>query len=282
MLTLWLAIATIVTALLSIALGWVMLSYIVRSRNQASHWRNRRRAGRQTLNLGIVTGLFLTCSVALCVSSLLSAAMEADADEPEAFTFPTSVPSPTIVVPPGIDLSTPDPFATPEVKDVLSETPIVAVTTFEAIASPSVTFSGENTLPPSLAVESVPTYTITPAPTEISLLTSTTFIRVNALDTAIGDDWRAVAPATTFEEGVKRIYLYFEYADVAPGEVWERTLLRDGVVMMQQTDKWGVTEPAGETFFFFGQQEGFSAGNYEIRVTQNGVVLASMLFVVEP
>ena len=40
-----------------------------------------------------------------------------------------------------------------------------------------------------------------------------------------------------------------------------------GEVIRQRSQMWGITDAAGESFFFFGDARGFVPGNYEIRLT---------------
>ena len=50
-----------------------------------------------------------------------------------------------------------------------------------------------------------------------------------------------------------------------PGILWRRELLFDGEVVQAHTYLWGLQEE-GAAYFFFGKEDGFKAGRYQIRL----------------
>ncbi|MBZ0309126.1 MAG: hypothetical protein K8I82_23885, partial [Anaerolineae bacterium] len=163
----------------------------------------------------------------------------------------------------------------PEVTSTLPEQTVESTPTFsvEAVTNPT-----QNTPTLPAATTAAPIISLTPTPQIITYAE----IRLESMAEMISDDWQPVNPAATFIEGVQRLYFYFSYEDVSSRTVLQKTLLRDGEILMQRTDSWGITAPEGETFFFFGQEEGFESGNYEFRITQGERVLVSTQFTVEP
>ncbi len=286
-----LAVAAVVLAVLT---GWLAVRFMIRSRNQASYWRQRRRAGRRAYHLSLLAALFLGCSLVFCLASWVSTMTEGEEEE----TIVGVVPSATVIQPATATLFIPS--ATPVILIPVTFTPTATFTDTEtatASPEPEVTSTPSETQianTPTLVVEMVisPTATeIIPAATTaapVILSTSTaqpiTYaeIRLDSVSETISDDWQPVHPAATFTEGIQRLYFYFSYEDVSSRTVLQKTLLRDGQILMQHTDAWGVTAPEGETFFFFGQEEGFAPGNYEFRITQGERVLVSTLFTIEP
>jgi len=49
------------------------------------------------------------------------------------------------------------------------------------------------------------------------------------------------------------------------GVLWRRQLLYDGEIVEDSNYLWGMSQQ-GTTYFFFGQEDGFKAGKYEIRL----------------
>lgn len=286
-LTLLFFIVAAIAALVGIIGGWLTFTFMIRSRHQASHWRQRRRAGRRTLNMSLVTGLALSCSGVMCIAAVVSTLVENFGREAEAFVFPTPTPSPTVDIPPGITINTPDPYATPEVTDIPTDTKVFPTfvpsqtTTLEVAPSADLTQVEAATVEITSSPTGAPSATATGMATEVAVVSTRATLRLTALDDSISDTWEQVAPKTTFPVGLQRLYIYFSYADVLPDELIQKTLLRDGEVLMQQTSVWGMTPSTGETFFFFGMQAGFPAGTYEIRLTIGDALLASSTFVIQ-
>ena len=70
---------------------------------------------------------------------------------------------------------------------------------------------------------------------------------------------------------------------MAQGVLWKRTLYRDGELIDSSSYLWGL-ETEGNTYFFFGNDDGFQPGSYEIRVFigDASVPTSTMSFIVIP
>jgi hypothetical protein len=55
------------------------------------------------------------------------------------------------------------------------------------------------------------------------------------------------------------------FENMADGVAWSRVLYRDGQPIQGQAYLWSQGE-AGESFFFFGNVDGYPAGSYEARL----------------
>jgi hypothetical protein len=49
------------------------------------------------------------------------------------------------------------------------------------------------------------------------------------------------------------------------GVLWRRQLVEDGKTLEDSNYLWGLAQE-GTTYFFFGREDGFQAGNYEVRL----------------
>ncbi|KAB2905138.1 MAG: hypothetical protein F9K27_06505 [Anaerolineae bacterium] len=269
-------ILAVAAALLSGLIGWLAVHFMVRSRNQASFWRQRRRAGRRAYNLSLLAALLLGCSLVFCLASWVSTMIPDDNKEdsvPPVVSVPTATPSYTPTT-----TASPAPSITPAILIPVTFTP--TVTSVPNTVAPSQVIPSVMPVTPTLIL---PTLPATPMPT-VAAASEIVYaeLRLVAVDDAISDTWQVVEPDSTFPEGVQRLYFYFSYEQITTGTELQKTLLRNGETLMDRTDSWGVGESSGETFFFFGQDEGFMPGNYEFRITQSDQVLVSTLFTIEP
>ena len=72
-------------------------------------------------------------------------------------------------------------------------------------------------------------------------------------------------PQTSFPAGIARIYFFIRYRGMDDGVGWARVLYRDGQPIQGQAYLWSQGQQ-GQSFFFFGNEDGYSAGSYEVRL----------------
>jgi hypothetical protein len=169
---------------------------------------------------------------------------------PEPTASPTSTSVPTATVQPS---DTPAPTSTPTLTS--TATPTLTLT-------PTVTATPTATFTPTATVDSV--LNLTPPATGIAARASASF-QLTAADVAVSLDNRPVEARTMFPAGIQRIYLFFSYQDMDQGVVWSRVLYRDGHPVQGQAYLWSQPED-GESYFFFGNQDGYPPGEYEARL----------------
>jgi hypothetical protein len=90
-------------------------------------------------------------------------------------------------------------------------------------------------------------------------------INITAISTQISGDFGPVNPATTFKAGFSRVYFFINFSGMQGGVLWRRELVFNDKVVQRLTYLWG-REQDGSAYFFFGQEGGFKAGSYEIRL----------------
>jgi hypothetical protein len=253
-------------------LGMITLLLVVvafrRSRKE-SFWRMRRDAGRRGVRYFAVAVILLSVSAAFCLVTITVTYVEKRGEDQTA-DLPTA---------------TPAPYITPTNPIATQNTPLLSPTqtTQPTLETSSTTIPQET--PSTIEAPE------TPASQEIAAVapvatqpTTNAVITIQALDDVIGDDLKAIQPADSFNTTTQRLYVFFTYQNMTPGILWGQTLLKDGQVLQQYTQKWGITEKSGETFFFFGNDKGFEAGVYEIRLTvgEEGTLLAALTFTILP
>lgn len=90
-------------------------------------------------------------------------------------------------------------------------------------------------------------------------------MRVAAISDGLTADFQALSPRDNFETGVRRLYFFLRYRNMNSGILWRPALFKDGEYLDGGAYLWGL-QPEGESYFFFGQDTGFEAGDYEIRI----------------
>ncbi len=97
------------------------------------------------------------------------------------------------------------------------------------------------------------------------------------------DNGEPLTPSSEFSVGIRRIYFFVNYQEMATGVLWRWQLLRDDERIAERALLWG---PAGdgETFFFVGQQGGYIVGDYELQlfIGDSTTPVDSVLFSVIP
>ena len=137
------------------------------------------------------------------------------------------------------------------------------------------------TLAPSPTPSPLPaTATPMPAPGAPLVIQGSPFHRL-ILARAVKDN-RPVEPGDRFPAGIRTIYLFFAYRNMAPGTAWSHVWLWDNRELGRTDEKWpddyGAT---GTAYRFFNVQKGYQPGAYQVRLLVNNQVVASASFVVE-
>lgn len=260
-----------------------------RKSRRDSYWRRRRNAGQQGWRL-MVVALFLTlvsglvCSLSGVAGLVLRTQITPTAVVllPTATDTPTLLPTatltPTIFVPTSAPLSTDPPTETdmPPTQTVSpTYTPALTSTSTSTVIPTNTSAVRPSPLVIATATET-PTVTVdwTPKsaaafvqPTLQSSVTpaSNSRLTITALDYEISGALGPVKPATSFAPGFNRIYYFVNFANMQGGVVWRGVLVLNGNVIQHYERLWGTAQN-GSGYFFFGQENGFQAGNYEIRL----------------
>ena len=159
----------------------------------------------------------------------------------------------------------------PENTAIASASPSLTNTS-TVTASPTMTATQTPTLSPTDAPTGTPT--ITPFPTLPSNITppvaqatpgENISMRVAAIAEGLTADFQALSPRQNFEAGVPRLYFFIHFRNMNSGILWRPALFKDGVYLDGGAYLWGL-QAEGESYFFFGQANGFEAGSYEIRI----------------
>lgn len=284
---------------LAVALLFVLAaSRMFRKSRTDSYWRRRRTAGQQGWRL-LVSALFLMfVSGMVCSISGVAGLVLRTNETPTAVAFvPTDTatatqpptvmitPTPTIFVPTSAplatdlptDTSTPLPSQTPPPTATFtppSTTQVIPTNTARALTitvmpiitptiTPTITPAPGNLADPTVQVAAILPQT---APLQSSVTpASNASLKITALDYEISGALGPVKPATTFASGFNRIYYFVNFANMQSGVVWRGVLLWNGTVIEHYERLWGTMQN-GNGYFFFGQENGFEPGQYEIRL----------------
>jgi hypothetical protein len=238
---------------ISFAAGIVFLLLALiafRRSRQEAFWRHRRQAGQRGLRYGVLTVISLVMGGAFLLITLTISFVD-NRNRTAVVASPTATHTLAALV-------------------IATDTP-----------TPMIEISATPTLIPASDVPPSPTQ----APTQAVIvpITSST-LNIIAIDDMISDDWRPIQASSSFSTDATRFYFFFSHDGIAEGSIWGQILFRDGEVIRQRSQQWGVTESVGEGFFFFGDTRGFAPGNYEIRLTigADERAVASARFTVVP
>ena len=210
--------------------------FAFRRSRQDSYWRQRRRAGQRGLRYGVLSLIGFVVGGAFLMITLTIAFVD---ERNRSAAMPVTQ-TPTLAALVVATDTPPPPSSTPT----------------EAVIAPTVEVSPEAPVITITATDAPPA-----APTQIAEVPTTVPITSGALniigiDDMISDDWRPIQASSSFTTSATRFYFFFAYDDIAQGTTWGQILLRDGEVIRERTQQWGVTESAGEAFFFFGDSPG--------------------------
>lgn len=147
-------------------------------------------------------------------------------------------------------------------------------------ATPKESFAGPPTITPTQ-----PTATPTPTPFITTLQSDVTppanaAVKITAIANGITTERAPVGAGTKFPVGTPRIYVFFEFSNMANGVSWSRALLRDGSVIFSESEAWSRGEQ-GKTYDWFNAQGGgLSAGNYQVQFYVGEKMIAQGVFTI--
>ncbi|HVO70496.1 MAG TPA: hypothetical protein VMT24_10645 [Aggregatilineaceae bacterium] len=265
--------------LLALLLFVVSLRLFRRSRTDV-FWRRRRDAGQRGWRLFVVAFALAALSAVSCTFTgmvMLFSKDNTSHSAPLDTAFQNSPPAPsetsaesTTVVPSPTGGEMPDTPLPVETFPSPTPMPVVVIITTTPVFTPT------ETLFPTFTPYATPLVSnVTPLPNAQ--------ITITGLDDQVSATLAPVRPRVLFDAGVKRIYLFVEFKGMAQGVLWKRTLYRDGELIDSSSYLWGL-ETEGNTYFFFGNDDGFQPGAYEIRVFigDASAPTSSMSFIVIP
>ncbi len=230
------------------ALGLLLLVVslrLFRRSRRDTYWRKRREAGQRGWRLFVVSFVVFACGGMFCIFTLLSLIVfDEDDISPTSLSQPiTNVP---VLTPVGTQITaSPNPPDSPATQNVII---ITATPAFTPTNTPFPTFTPQFTPADSL---------ITPM--------ANAEIRITALDDQITESLTPVNPRASFIAGITRVYLFVEFKGMAQGVLWRRELYRDEQKIDGGEYLWGQASD-GTGYFFFGEDDGFGPGQYEIRL----------------
>lgn len=157
----------------------------------------------------------------------------------------------------------------------------VATPTLDPNVTPKEPFVGAPTITPTQ-----PTATPTPTPFITTLQSDVTppanaAVKITAIAGGITTERAPVSVGTEFPIGIPRIYVFFEFSNMADGSSWSRALLRDGAVVFSEFEAWSRGEQ-GKTYDWFNAQGGgLSAGNYQVQFYTGERMIAQGVFTIK-
>ncbi len=247
--------------------------YQLRLRRTGANWQVRRRAGTRGGRLFVLSVLMMAASIVLTLISGLGALAFKNVS---ALLNRGSDNLYGIVLPPSLGLTATRVAAAQAFTatyDATEQRPTVLPPTLTPSRVP-VTLLPTLTLTPSLT----PTDPPTPTPTLAVALYLTAIFNATprpptadehlSLDAAadqVNTDGTPTATKNIFAAGTRRIYLFMSFDHMVNGVAWSRVLLRDGVAVQGNTLLWGEGS-AGSSYFFFGKDDGYEPGAYEVRL----------------
>lgn len=292
----WLQILTV--SFFAMGLILIALAYFAfrLSRNDV-YWRYRRDASRRGMRYSLVASVILAISAALCAVTFAVQYVEVDDPDPQAQENQPTLPITDEQEQASINITN-TPTQTPIVTLEITNTPLTDDVVSTSTSTPLSDAAPEMTITPTISVtetpitevaevenaeevaEVVPEEAVEEVAEEVILGTLT----IRGMDDAISDSGAPIQVASQFPADSTRIYVFYNYEAMLPDTLWAQTLLRDGEVIQQNSGRWQIADESGQRYFFFGNNEGYPAGNYEIRLTAgtNDVLLSSAEFMIVP
>jgi len=276
-------LATLITYLIAALFVIAVVLFLfalgqLRRGRKGSYWRLRRQASQRGGALLLISlGLFAVAFALAFYSGLAALAFRGIDD---FFAGRTSgfagVIVPTSTVTPEATTASVTPFAEPTSTPTATVQPSATVApSATQTSTPTQTETATPTATPTMSPTPSETPTFTPTVDSVLQLIppvngiparTSAVIQITAADEAINlGNNTPVEPHTSFPSGIKRIYLFLTYDQMDDGVTWSRVLYRDGQPIQGQSYLWSQGE-SGDSFFFFGDEEGYPPGMYEVRL----------------
>ncbi len=263
----------LIIGMLAVALVLFMLALQQLRRGRTGpYWRLRRQAGERGGQLFLLSVTVFGVALAIAFFSGLAdlalqqmrSALSSDPNGLRGVVLPTLTEIPLTSM-----LATPTTQPTPSAAATLTEMTIPTAT-----ETPAPTGTSSPTLTPTITQTA--TQTLTPTPTFESVLALTpatseqepprqAMIELVAASSELTPDQTPQGQQTPFTVGIRRIYFFLHYDHMENGVTWTRILYREGVPIQGHSYRWSQGS-AGEGFFFFGDDGGYPAGTYEVRL----------------
>jgi hypothetical protein len=247
------------------------------------YWRMRREAGQRGGQLFLISvalyGIafaiaFFTGFAALAVGEFN--ALLAGFNNPEVVNAPT--PTDTMATLTPTPTETPVPTATDTPIPTDTSTPTATVTP-SLTPTPTLTLTPTNTPTPTATYE---TALHLYEPFGARAAAENAVVRVVSADVSVSQNSTPLEPRVEFPTGTTRIYLFISYRNMANGVAWSRVLYRDGAALQGSTLLWSMGAE-GSSYFFFGSDEGYPAGDYRVELTLGDETSSTFEFrVVDP
>lgn len=244
----------------------------LRRGRRGPYWRLRRQASQRGGILFLISlGMFIVTFALAFYSGLAAIAFRGLDDfinrRPSGLTgviVPTITPTLDVTLTltataSATHTATNVPTATPQPTDTPTATATETPTPTE---TPTLTLTATDTPTPTPTVDSV--LQLIPPATGIPARPNAS-VQITAADTAISANNAPVEPTTTFEQGIRRIYLFVSFRNMDSGVAWSRVLYRNDQPVQGQAYLWSQGE-TGSSFFFFGNDDGYPPGDYEVRL----------------
>lgn len=256
-------------AVLALALIFFLISLRLFRRSRTDiYWRRRRDAGQRGWRLFLIASVLFVIGGMSCTATAVMAILFDDSDNgPQATTIVENQNAPPPATP-AQDGGEPNSNASPDLLLASTITPIDLRETTIVTTAPSTPVIVIVTSTPGATPTETPFPTFTPfvmPPVSSVTPNPNAEIRITALDDQVSDDMTPVNPRTTFAPGTTRIYMFVEFHDMTQGVLWKRMLYREGELIDSSSYLWGL-ETDGTGYFFFGNNNGFAPGSYQIRL----------------
>lgn len=258
----------------------------LRVRRTGSYWLLRRRAGERGGRLFLLSVGLIVASVALTVITGLAAVALRDVrglllrrpDDLYGIVLPSETAltatreavnqALTATEARRIELATAEGGRTPEAIPSETATPAPSMMpTATAVpdsptppATATVVPSATPSATPNPALNLTPQFNVTPRPAGANAR-----ITITTADDTVNPNGSPFSPQDEFPVGTTRVYLFLRFEDMENGVAWSRVLYRDGVPLQGNTLLWSLGA-AGSSYFFFGSEAGYDAGDYEVRL----------------
>ncbi|MBN1312758.1 MAG: hypothetical protein JXB30_15195 [Anaerolineae bacterium] len=105
-------------------------------------------------------------------------------------------------------------------------------------------------------------------------------IKITAIASGISTLLAPVDAGTEFPVGTPRIYVFYEYANMANGMSWSPALLRNGIIVFTESNLWEMGEQ-GKAYYQFNAQGGLAEGNYQAQFYFGEELVTQAVFTIE-
>lgn len=164
-------------------------------------------------------------------------------------------------------------------------TPVVAVTPAALVPSVEANPPATDTSTPAIqdtATISRPTATANPTATPTEETPPEPEISRLVFAPQTTKDSAPVDPAKTFAEGIEEIHAVFDYANIFPGDMWERVWYLDGEEVLRVVDPWEGEDTGVFDYSLDGEGEPLPPGEWVLEIYVADNLLASESFTITP